>query len=142
MKAKQLVSAASALKKLFDYGGLSPTQFFFLARVAGKIDECMAAYAAARRRALEAHGKSLDGGETYTFESLAEKQGFLDAESELLEQEVDVEFPADKFCLDFGAIEATDAKLPSDKRLGFSANDLLAVQEIIHVVEREAGHGE
>lgn len=142
MKAKQLVSAANALKKLFDYGGLSPTQFFFLARAAGKIDECMAAYAAARHRALEAHGKSLDGGETYTFESLAEKQGFLDEENELLAQEIDIEFPADKFSLDFGVIEATDAKLPPDKRLGFSANDLLAVQGIIHVVKGEEEHGE
>ncbi len=142
MQLKHLLNAMPALQKLYNYSGLSSTQFFFLVRMSGPIDECVAAYSAARGRALAAHGQSTDGGATYAFESPSEEQAFLDEEKALLGQDIDLAFPADMFCLDFNVIDAVDAALPPNKRHGLTASDIKALWGVVPMIEPGKGGGE
>ena len=137
MQLNLLLDASGALQKLYNYGNLPATQVFFLAQIGGQIDNALNAFYTARTKALDRHGQKLDNKGTYQFASPGKKEDFLREEAELLAQDVDIAFPPEKISLCAQAVERMDADLPANKRLGFSAKDWLAIQKIIHVIEKE-----
>lgn len=135
MKLSNLVDCDNALSKLFLYSYLPAKQVFFLATMQGKINETINAYHNARNVLLAKHGTSEDEvNYSISGDRFSDYQAEL---NELENQEVSISFPADKITLCVESIEKAEQGLSIEKRLGFSASDWLAIQEIIKVIEME-----
>lgn len=136
MQVFKLINSEAALQKLNQYGYLPARSVFFLSKAVNDIQGTFDSYHTARNMLLKKYGTSEDGVQFV----VPAGDAAIEYRKELLElnsQETDISFPSEKITLCVEFIEKTDRNLPPEKRLGFSANDWLAIQEVIKVVETE-----
>lgn len=136
VKIKSLINCESALSKLCNYAYIPAKSLFYLSSVTDKIQCALNSYHKTRNSILSKYGETTDNI-NYIVSAGDMAIAYNVELSELESQEVDISFPPDKITLCVESIDRAEKDLPPDKRLGFSANDWAAIQEVIKVVETE-----